>query len=123
MTFIWPVMLWSLLLIPLFVALYVLLQQRRRRTVARYGSLGVVRGRKGPVPPLQRHLPPAILLGGLAILLTATARPQAVVALPKVAGTVILAFDVSGSMAADDLKPTRLDAAKAAAPLHVIAQD
>lgn len=47
--------------------------------------------------------------------MVALARPQAVVSLPKVEGTVILAFDISGSMAADDLKPTRMDAAKTAA--------
>ena len=52
---------------------------------------------------------------GLTILAIALARPQAVVALPKQEGTVILAFDVSGSMAADDIKPTRMEAAKAAA--------
>jgi len=51
----------------------------------------------------------------LVILIVALARPQATLSLPRVEGTVILAFDVSGSMAADDLKPTRLDAAKAAA--------
>src|SRR4029078_12130692 len=48
-------------------------------------------------------------------LMVALARPQAVVSLPRVQGTVILAFDVSGSMAADDLKPTRMEAAKMAA--------
>jgi Ca-activated chloride channel family protein len=52
---------------------------------------------------------------GLALLAVGLARPQAVVALPKQEGTVILAFDVSGSMAADDMKPTRMDAARAAA--------
>jgi Ca-activated chloride channel family protein len=52
---------------------------------------------------------------GLAVLLLALARPQAVVSLPRTEGTVILAFDVSNSMAAQDLKPSRLDAAKAAA--------
>jgi Ca-activated chloride channel family protein len=52
---------------------------------------------------------------GLAIMAVGLARPQAVVALPKQEGTVILAFDVSGSMAADDMKPTRMEAAKAAA--------
>jgi Ca-activated chloride channel family protein len=63
---------------------------------------------------LRRTLPPVLFLVSLAILLVALARPQAVVALPKVEGTVILAFDVSGSMAADDIQPTRMDAAKAA---------
>ena len=55
------------------------------------------------------------MLAGLAILVLALARPQAVVSVPRVEGTVILSFDVSGSMAADDMDPTRMEAAKAAA--------
>ena len=51
----------------------------------------------------------------MTILVLALARPQSVVSVPRVEGTVILAFDVSGSMAADDLEPTRMEAAKAAA--------
>jgi Ca-activated chloride channel family protein len=61
-------------------------------------------------------------MAGLAILLFSLARPQTVVNLPRVEGTVILAFDVSGSMAADDMKPTRMDAAKAAAKEFVLRQ-
>ena len=64
---------------------------------------------------MRRHIPPALFLAGLTILIVALARPQTVVSLPRVEGTVILAFDVSGSMAADDMKPTRMEAAKAAA--------
>jgi Ca-activated chloride channel family protein len=66
-------------------------------------------------PGLRRHIPPALFLLSLTILLIALARPQAVVRLPRVQGTVILAFDVSGSMAADDLEPSRMESAKAAA--------
>ncbi len=66
-------------------------------------------------PGLRRHIPPAFFLLGVTILLLALARPQAVVSLPRVEGTIILAFDVSGSMAATDLEPTRMEAAKAAA--------
>jgi Ca-activated chloride channel family protein len=68
---------------------------------------------------MRRHIPPALLMVGLAILLVALARPQAMVRLPRIEGTVILAFDVSGSMAADDLDPTRLEAAQAAARAFV----
>ena len=118
MSFIWPLLLWSLLLLPLFVLLYLRLQRRRRGLAARYGSLGLAREAAGPGGRLtgwRRHLPPALFLLALALLLTALARPQAVVSLPRAEGTVILAFDVSGSMAADDLKPSRMEAAKAAA--------
>ena len=55
---------------------------------------------------LRRHIPAVLFLLGLAILIVALARPQAVLSLPRIEGTVILAFDVSGSMAADDIKPT-----------------
>ncbi len=115
MSFIWPAMLLLLLLIPLFVGLYLRMQQRRRRLAASYGSLGLVQEAAGRGLGIRRHIPPALFLVGLMLLLFALARPQTVVSLPRVEGIVILAFDVSGSMAADDLKPTRMEAAKAAA--------
>lgn len=115
MTFLWPVMLVSLILIPLFVTLFVWLQRRRNKIASKYGSLGFMQGTSGVRAGTRRYIPPILFLAGLAILLVALARPQMVVSLPRVEGTVILAFDVSGSMAADDLKPTRMDAAKTAA--------
>lgn len=120
MTFIWPIMLVLLVLVPLLVVLYLRLQARRRRMVANFGSLGFIQsssqggqGKRGP--GVRRHIPPVLFLSGLIVLIVAMARPQTTVSLPRIEGTVILAFDVSGSMAADDLKPTRMDAAKAAA--------
>jgi Ca-activated chloride channel family protein len=110
MSFIWPAMLFSLLLMPLFVVLYLRVQRRRQRLAASYSSLGVQQDFG-----LRHYIPPGILLMGLTLLLFALARPQIVVSLPRTEGTVILAFDVSRSMAADDLQPTRLEAAKAAA--------
>ena len=109
MTFIWPTMLLSLLAMPLFILFY-LRMHRRRRLAASYAGLGL--GQEGG---LRQHVPAGILMVGLTLLLVAMARPQAVVHLPRVEGTVLLVFDVSGSMAAGDLEPTRLEAAKAAA--------
>ncbi|HLB46463.1 MAG TPA: VWA domain-containing protein [Anaerolineales bacterium] len=114
MSFIWPTMLVLLMLIPLFVGLYLRMQQRRRRLAASYGSLGFVQEAAGRGPGKRRHLPPALFLLSLTMLIVALARPQTTVSLPRVEGIVILAFDVSGSMAADDMKPTRMEAAKAA---------
>jgi len=108
-------MLFSLALIPLAVVLYILLQRRRRRIAERYGSFGFVQEAAGRGLGARRHVPPLLFLAGLTILAVAIARPQAVVRLPRIEGNVILAFDVSGSMAADDFKPTRIEAAKAAA--------
>ena len=65
-------------------------------------------------PGLRRHIPPILFLLSLAILGVALGRPQTEVSLPHIEGTVILAFDVSASMGAKDLTPTRMDAAKAA---------
>ncbi len=115
MSFIWPAMLFTLILVPLLVVLYVGIFRRRKRLAASFSSQWLPKGAQPPPSAWRRHVPPAFFLSGLAILLFALARPQAVVSLPRVEGTVILAFDVSDSMAATDIKPSRLDAAKAAA--------
>ncbi len=115
MTFIWPLMLLSLLLIPLLIGVYLRLQRRRRQVAATLGTLGMIRAAAGRTLGRRRHVPPLIFLAGLTLLLVAMARPEAEISLPRLEGTIILAFDVSGSMAADDLKPTRMEAAKTAA--------
>ncbi len=119
MTFMWPFMLWLLLVIPLLIVGYILLQRRRRALVAKSGSIGFLQGMTKRGPGARRHIPIVFFIAGLAILIAAMARPQAVVSFPRIEGTVILAFDVSGSMAATDLKPTRMEAAKAAARAFV----
>jgi Ca-activated chloride channel family protein len=101
--------------VPVLILLYLMLQERRRRFAARYGSLGLVHDALGSGIGLRRHIPAMIFLAGITILLVSLSRPQATINVPKLEGTVILAFDVSGSMAADDLQPTRMEAAKAAA--------
>jgi Ca-activated chloride channel family protein len=83
--------------------------------VAMYSSFGLVQGAGRRTQGFRRHVPPILFLVALTILIVALARPQTVVSLPRLEGTVILGFDVSGSMVADDLKPSRLEAAKNAA--------
>jgi Ca-activated chloride channel family protein len=122
MSFIWPSMLIFLVLVPLFVLLYTRIQRRRQRLAASYGSLGVAQQAANRQAGSRRHLPPLFFLAGLTLLLLALARPQMVLSLPRIEGTVILAFDVSGSMAADDLQPTRMEAAKTAAQDFVLNQ-
>ena len=117
MTFLWPWMLPALLALPMLAWLYARAQARRRRLLARYGL--AVANQAGS---WQRHVPAALLMAGLAVLVIAMARPQATLSLPRAQGTVILAFDVSGSMAAEDIPPTRLEAAKATARAFVLRQ-
>ena len=63
----------------------------------------------------RRHIPPVILLIAVAFLAVASARPHLSLPLPRLEGTMMLALDVSSSMAADDVKPSRLEVAKLAA--------
>lgn len=122
MSFIWPSLLWSLLAIPLFILLYLRMQQRRAQYAVRYGSLGLVQQSNGRGVGVRRHVPALFFLAGLTILFLALGRPQMVIGLPKVEGIVILAFDVSGSMMANDFEPTRMEAAKVVAKDFVARQ-
>jgi Ca-activated chloride channel family protein len=116
MSFIWPEFLWLLLLAPLGALFFLQVQRaRQQRRAEAYGRLGFGTNALGQRLGWRMYLPSALFLLGLTILLFALARPQMPVSLPHVEGTVILTFDISGSMAATDLEPTRLDAAKAAA--------
>ena len=88
---------------------YVLIQRRRSRALRATGFASLAGGR------IRRHLPYALLLAALPILLTGLARPEARLSVPHVAGTVLLAFDASNSMKATDVSPSRLSAAQTAA--------
>lgn len=114
MTFYWSEMLWLLLAVPLLVGVYILLLRRRKKHAVRYAGLAVVKEAIGPSQRFRRHLPPLLFLLALIALLLATARPAAVITLPSQQKTIILAVDVSGSMRATDVAPTRLAAAQAA---------
>jgi Ca-activated chloride channel family protein len=122
MTFVWPEALWLLLLVPILAALYVWILRRRKRTVLRYGNLSIVKAAMGTSMGWRRHVPPALLLAAVAVLIIAVARPEAVVTLASSRATVILAMDVSGSMRADDVKPTRIQASQAAAKKFISEQ-
>ncbi len=119
MSFIWPDMLWGLLLVPLLVAGYVWLLKRRKKTALRFANLSLVKEAMGKSNAWRRHLPPALLLLAITALLLAAARPAAVITLPLQEKTIVLAIDVSGSMRATDVKPNRIVAAQEAAKTFV----
>ena len=119
MTFQWPWMSVSLLFLPLFVGGYIWLFRRRQHGSDHLGPLSQVQNRTGrPLGKIQ-HLPPMLILLGLALLLFSLTRPNMFLELPRVEGTVILTFDVSNSMNADDFEPSRMEAAKSAARTFV----
>ena len=115
MSFIWPEALWLLILVPILTALYVWVLRRRKRAVVRYANLALVKAAMGHSAGWRRHVPPALMLIAIAVLIVAVARPQAVVTLASSRATVILAMDVSGSMQATDVLPSRIEASQAAA--------
>ena len=115
MTFLWPSALGLLLSVPALIAAYLYILRRKSKAALRYSNLGMVKAAMGSGQKIRRHVPAAIFLAAFTLMLVALARPAAMVTLPSQHETVILALDVSGSMRADDVKPTRLAAAQAAA--------
>ena len=122
MTFLWPEMLWLLLLVPALVAGYFYLLRRKQQTALKYASLSMVKEAMGAGQRFRRHIPPLLFLLALIAMLVAVARPAAVVTLPSQHQTIILAMDVSGSMRAVDVQPNRITAAQAAAKAFVAEQ-
>ncbi|HZF79207.1 MAG TPA: VWA domain-containing protein [Rubrivivax sp.] len=119
MNFVWPSMLWLLMLLPLLVLLYLWLLKRRRKTTVRLASVSVAKLAMGQGPGWRRHVPPLLMLLALAALLLSIARPTATLTLPLSERTIMLAMDVSGSMRAEDVKPNRLVASQEAAKAFV----
>jgi len=109
-----PILLLALAILPLLAALYVFSQRRRRAYAVRFTNLALLGQVMGKGPGFRRHLP-AILFGlGTAGLLIAMARPTAAISIPRDRASVMLVVDVSGSMAASDVQPSRIEAARQA---------
>jgi Ca-activated chloride channel family protein len=122
MTFLWAGLLVALLAVPLLVAVYLWARGRRRPTAARYSSLSLMRAAGPSARRWRRHLPFALFATAVAVLGIALARPTVVLSVPSNQSTMVLALDVSGSMCATDIEPTRLEAAQAAAVAFVRSQ-
>jgi Ca-activated chloride channel family protein len=118
MSFVWPQYLWLLLIVPVLVAAYVAML-RKKKIAVRYADVGLVKAAIGPAQRFRRHIPPLLFLLALTGVLIAIARPSAIVTLPSDARTIIMAMDVSLSMRATDVDPSRIVAAQNAAKQFV----
>ncbi|GAB2690063.1 VWA domain-containing protein [Thalassiella azotivora] len=113
--FVAPERLWLLLAVPLLAGLYAWSQRRRRGYAVRFTNLALL-GQVAPRRPgWRRHVVAVGLLVTVAVMVVTFARPAGEVRVPRERATIVLAVDVSLSMAAEDVEPTRLDAAQAAA--------
>jgi Ca-activated chloride channel homolog len=115
MTFADPILLLGLLLVPVALVVYRLVQRRRSRYAVRFTNVDLLGNLVSRTPAWRRHVPPALYLVAMAALAIALARPSMTVAIPRDEATIILTMDVSGSMTAEDVAPNRLAAAEKAA--------
>jgi Ca-activated chloride channel family protein len=118
-TFAAPLVLVLLLAIPVLVVLYGAHQRDRRRAAAAFAAPVMTPSVAPNRPRWRMHAPMLAFLLALAILILAAARPQKTVAVPVERASIMLITDVSGSMQATDVRPTRLVAARTAAKRFV----
>jgi len=114
-SFAFPVALLALALVPAAIAAYVLAQRARPRYAARFTNLELLGAVVRETPRWRRHVPAALALAAFTALVVAAARPHLSLAVAERRASVMLVTDVSGSMEATDVKPNRLEAARAAA--------
>ncbi|HEX3292073.1 MAG TPA: VWA domain-containing protein [Gaiella sp.] len=115
MTFAWPIALAGLIAIPALAVLYVLSARKRRRDAARFANPALVPNLVAAAPGWRRYVAPILALASLALLIVGVARPHVVRNVARDEATIVLAIDTSRSMAAQDVQPSRFDAAKQAA--------
>lgn len=115
MSFGTPLWLLALALVPAALAAYLAARRRAKRYAIRYPAMATLRAAGVQAPSWRRNVPAALVLAAMATLALALARPRVTHRVPIGESTMMLVIDHSGSMAADDVQPTRLAAAQAAA--------
>lgn len=115
MTFATPLFLVALVVVPALAGWYLAEQRRRARAAAAFTASVLAPSVTPNRPGFRRHAPMVILAVALAALIVSAARPQRTVAVPVKSAAFMLASDVSDSMKATDVQPSRLEAAKRAA--------
>ncbi|HET6987475.1 MAG TPA: VWA domain-containing protein [Kribbella sp.] len=110
-----PLWLWLLVLVAALVAAYLIAQRRRTKYAVRFATLPMLEKVAPKRPGWRRHAPAVAFLAALTVLTIAIARPVADIRVPRERATVLVALDVSNSMAATDVAPNRFEVAQQAA--------
>ena len=110
-----PSLLWLFALVPVVVVLYLVSQRRRVKYAARFTNVDLLASVVTKSPKWRRHVPPVIYLLALSTLVLALGRPVVTSRIAQQQATVMLVIDVSGSMIATDVQPSRIAAAQDAA--------
>jgi Ca-activated chloride channel homolog len=110
-----PAFLAALALVPLALAAQILARRRARRYAVRFPGVPTLAPLLPRASAWRRRVPLALFLAALAVFAVALARPQRTVAVPKDQAAIVLVNDVSRSMLAEDVEPSRLEAAREAA--------
>jgi Ca-activated chloride channel family protein len=113
-TFTQPLVLIALVVVPLLLALWLANERHRNASAVRFSNLALLPNLVPRRPGRLRYVPLGLLLLALTALIVGAARPHANLSIPRKEATVVLAIDVSRSMTANDVKPSRLDAARIA---------
>ncbi len=119
MKFLWPEMLVALAAAPLLLWLYWWVLNRRKKIALPFSNMDLVKEAMGAQSSWRRHFPPLVFFLGLLALLFSLSRPAALVTLPSQHETVVMAMDVSGSMRAKDVEPSRIVASQIAAKAFI----
>jgi Ca-activated chloride channel homolog len=109
-----PLALIALLVVPLILGLWLVNERHRRESAARFSSLALLPNLVPRRPGRLRYVPLALFLLALTAMIVGAARPHTHISIPRKEATVVLAIDVSRSMTAKDVLPSRLDAARKA---------
>jgi Ca-activated chloride channel homolog len=115
MSFDWPIALVALVLVPALLVAYIVRERRRTAFAAGFANPSLLPNVVDRKPGLWRHVPLVLLMLGFTAIVLGVARPHATVSVKREEATVVLAMDVSRSMKAKDVEPTRLGAAQEAA--------
>ncbi len=110
-----PLWLWLLILVAALIAAYLVAQRRRSKYAVRFATLPMLEKVAPKRPGWRRHAPAVAFLAALTVLTIAIARPVADIRVPRERATIVVAMDVSNSMAATDVAPNRFEVAQQAA--------